>query len=142
MKKVALYLSATNDIVLKSVDVSTDQEPDDSDDEFVTTFDIEVEISGKALLDLLDIRSNQFEKTMKMISEQSIVNKLYNNRNVEKQIISLAKTKMKSELFSLLDSSVSIQDASFTDSKEYFTATKKKDSVLCLVLVGVLGKIL
>ena len=135
MKKVALYLSATNDIVLKSVDVSTDQEPDDSDDEFVTTFDIEVEISGKALLDLLDIRSNQFEKTMKMISEQSIVNKLYNNRNVEKQIISLAKTKMKSELFSLLDSSVSIQDASFTDSKEYFTATKKKDSVLCLVLV-------
>lgn len=134
---------------IKNVEFSSGQEPDASDLDFATTFDVEFIIKGKDLSRLLGVQERVLEVKLKKIDSKQAIKLLSSNVKIQKELDSLVEKKIKKEFRNYFMSEVSnMSGFKFdtvelgTDDTHYWTANvdTKNNLIKFSVIYDVTGE--
>lgn len=87
----------TAEYEIKSVEFSSGQEPDGSDLDFATTFDVEFVIKGKDLSRLLGVQERVLNTKLRKIDSKQAIKLLSSNTKIQKELDRLVKKGISRE---------------------------------------------
>jgi len=134
---------------IKNVGFSSGQEPDGSDFDFATTFDVDFVIKGKDISRLLGVQERVLDTRLKKINSNQAIKLLSSNTKIQKELDRLIEKKIKEVFRDYFVSEISdVSGFKFdavelgTDDIEYWTADidTKNNSIKFSVTYDVTGE--